>query len=520
MASERDAVFIIDHEGPLRTALVGLLTGMGVPTRESGSAKELREALIAEDPPRVLLVGDELQDGGGLDTVLETFAVKPAGDAPRSPILCRLTDVRADVELLDLLRRRGFKHFIYRDDPHESSAATLRGIFEGSNAAGASCELGVPGVITIESFALQCVVAGISESGCSIALTKDGMPRVPPIGEVLDVAFDAHDLSILASGRVDSLTGGVGHNADKLFLGLSFDPANEKLHTQVRICMERARSVSAHLQDEIDSRVECITAPIEVSELNSARSALGATGGTERAGDGTRRRRWLWPAIAGGGALVTGLVLAAALLWRSPPEEEGPEDTASIAPAHADATPPPAGAAAAAGKPAPAAPATAPSAPADKTTADKPAPGPEASLNPRILARAHAKYDGTELTHKQLRTALQHAVTAKKWEEAIDAGLALLWQGDIDAQEQTGVAKACQKAGYALAAVAMYEEAAKRSEGGGGDALVSAARILLSLGDSEHAETNLRKVLSLAGNGGKAEAKKLLGSLPHNAASH
>ena len=137
MTEWKDKLLIAEHPGTLRDDLVARVELDEIPVVVTDSSAELQRALTGEDPPRLVLVGDELKDGSGVDALyLASRLNKKRFNERASLIICRITDIRADAEMLELLRRRGVAHFIYRSDPSETSAHRLRDLYHGLQHCG------------------------------------------------------------------------------------------------------------------------------------------------------------------------------------------------------------------------------------------------------------------------------------------------------------------------------------------------------------------------------------------------
>lgn len=204
---------------------------------------ELRRALEeVADPPRIIVVGQMLRGIGGLEAMYQaerTLALEKK-IRPTWPIrtVSLVTEVRSDAEMLDIFRRRGATHFIYREDPIERTVSALLANLRPASRA----LVRIDAVATVDQKIITGAVYDLSPTGAQLVLACDDVPTVPMVGSPLSVQLSFRNSRLEAFATVRGLATKNGSQGRRLVLGLEFaalsDSAGHQLEQLIREASE------------------------------------------------------------------------------------------------------------------------------------------------------------------------------------------------------------------------------------------------------------------------------------------
>ena len=204
---------------------------------------ELRRALEETAvPPRIIVVGPNLIGIGGLEALYqaERTLLLEKKVRPTWPVrtVSLITEVRSDAELLDLLRRRGATHFIYRDDPIDRTVAALLANLKPSSRALVRIDV----TAHFEAQAVPGAVYDISRTGAQLVLESEELPRMPLVGSSVALQLSFRRTRLDCAAEVRGLTTKNGSQGKRLVLGLQFksldDSASDLLERMIREAAE------------------------------------------------------------------------------------------------------------------------------------------------------------------------------------------------------------------------------------------------------------------------------------------
>lgn len=204
---------------------------------------ELRRALEeVADPPRIIVIGQMLRGIGGLEAMYQaerTLALEKK-IRPTWPIrtVSLVTEVRSDAEMLDIFRRRGATHFIYREDPIERTVSALLANLRPASRA----LVRIDAVATVDQKIITGAVYDLSPTGAQLVLASDDVPTVPMVGSPLTVQLSFRSSRLEALATVRGLATKNGSQGRRLVLGLEFaalaDNASHLLEQMIREASE------------------------------------------------------------------------------------------------------------------------------------------------------------------------------------------------------------------------------------------------------------------------------------------
>jgi hypothetical protein len=216
-------IVIADQDSPWRSLLVQGLEPVEPALRVTETGHELRRALEeVADPPRIVVVGQGLRGIGGLEALYQAERTLhlERKSRPVWPVrtVSLVTDVRSDAELLDIFRRRGATHFIYREDPIERTIAALLANLKPAIRA----MVRIDAEARFEGQTVPGAVYDLSRTGASLVLASDRVPRVPLVGSKLELSMTFRSVSLGCEAEVRGLTMKNGSQGNRLVLGLHF----------------------------------------------------------------------------------------------------------------------------------------------------------------------------------------------------------------------------------------------------------------------------------------------------------
>ena len=229
-------IVVADLESPWRDALVSALESVEPLIRVTDLGNELCRALEeTANPPKIIVVGPSLRGMGGLEALYqaERTLVFEKKERPTWPTrtVALITEVRSDAELLDLYRRRGVTHFIYRDDPMEKTVSALMASLKPASRT----MVRIDAVTTIEGKNLAGAVYDLSETGAQLVVESSALRTIPAVGTTLPLQLMFNRSKLKCKAEIRGLTTKNGSHGQHLFLGLQFAP----LDSEQCGCVER-----------------------------------------------------------------------------------------------------------------------------------------------------------------------------------------------------------------------------------------------------------------------------------------
>jgi hypothetical protein len=236
-------IVVADQDSPWRHALLNALEAVEPAVRVTEVGHELRRALEeVGEPPRIIVIGQMLRGIGGLEALYQaerTLALEKKV-RPSWPMrtVSLVTEVRSDAELLDIFRRRGATHFIYREDPIERTVAALL-----ANLKPASRSLvRIDALVTVEGRVTPGAIYDLSRSGAQLVLASEDVPVVPLVGSILALQMSFRVIQLECFAEVRGLTMKNGSQGKRLVLGLEFrqmpDVMCDQLENMIRDAAE------------------------------------------------------------------------------------------------------------------------------------------------------------------------------------------------------------------------------------------------------------------------------------------
>ena len=190
---------------------------------------ELHNVMKAEVWPTGIIIGGGLRKTSGMETALRAAREIGSKEQPKMPgCVFLITEVRADHEYLDFLRKHGFHDFVYRDDP---PTATLTHITNGIHSDSRvekrfpvkiSVRLRVPGSGT----RVDAMLENVSSRGAKVSAPKKKHVAELKVGDRIEI-------EITSEMRVGGIVRAVSQR-NRLFykgvaLGVQFDADDEKV---------------------------------------------------------------------------------------------------------------------------------------------------------------------------------------------------------------------------------------------------------------------------------------------------
>ena len=178
--------------------------------------------MLFRSPPRIIVIGQGLQGIGGLEALYQAERTLHLERKlrPSWPIrtVSLVTDVRSDAELLDIFRRRGATHFIYREDPIARTVAALLANLKPAIRAMVRVEARA----TVDGRVTPGGVYDLSRTGAQLVLSSEQVPLVPTVGSQLKVEMSFRDAGLSCTAEVRGLSLKNGSQGKRVVLGLQF----------------------------------------------------------------------------------------------------------------------------------------------------------------------------------------------------------------------------------------------------------------------------------------------------------
>lgn len=216
-------IIVAELENAWRDKLVEGLEKVEPLIRVTDLGSELCRALEeVANPPKIIVVGQSLRGMGGLEALYQAertllFEKKERPTWPTRTVSL-VTDVRSDAELLDLYRRRGATHFIYRDDPIEKTISALLANLKPA----ARAMVRIDAVTVLEGKNLNGAVYDLSQTGAQLVVEASGLRTMPSVGSTIPVQLMFNRSKLKCKAEIRGLTKKNSSQGQHLFLGLQF----------------------------------------------------------------------------------------------------------------------------------------------------------------------------------------------------------------------------------------------------------------------------------------------------------
>lgn len=216
-------VVIADLESPWRADLVGALQEHESTIRVTDNGTEVCRTLEeVTHPPRIIVIGQSLRGIGGLEALYQAdrmlaFEKKERPSWPTRTVSL-ITDVRSDAELLDLYRRRGVTHFIYREDPLEKTIGALLANLRPASRA----MVRIDATAGINGKALYGAIYDLSVSGARLVIDGVSDEMTPSVGRTFPLQLSFRHNKLRCKAEVRGLTTKNASQGKRLILGVQF----------------------------------------------------------------------------------------------------------------------------------------------------------------------------------------------------------------------------------------------------------------------------------------------------------
>ena len=233
-------LILADREGPFRDALTAGLNDAFIWPLVTDDGRLVRQALADEARFRtVVVVGHELVGLGALEAIWSAYADRARTGAVVRHRTMLVTDLRSDVEMLELLRKRGVNSFIYRDAPIEKIVHQIGGaVFEEQRVAPRHA-LKISGTVTLGEARLPAVLEDLSNSGAQVAVAMRKLVAPPAQGMSIRVQFKLDELEIDVGAIVRRLTVRKALLGDRMVFGVQFELATFDARKSVELAVKR-----------------------------------------------------------------------------------------------------------------------------------------------------------------------------------------------------------------------------------------------------------------------------------------
>lgn len=240
------AIVIVDREGPWRNALAQALNDEFCFPELTEDGQRLRHVLASPEPEvRVVVIGQELTGLGAAEALWHASREAPrpavaAGQKPR-PVVLMVTEVRSDVELLDLLHRRGVHGFLYRNDSIDELAFRIlaAAFADERDAERTRVKLDVS-VTCGEQFG-RGTLEDLSRGGAQVAVANSRLNPQPVNGDKLQLQFTVEALRIRCHAVVRNVTVRKHVLGDRTVFGLQFVDLDADTQGLLEQAVERVR---------------------------------------------------------------------------------------------------------------------------------------------------------------------------------------------------------------------------------------------------------------------------------------
>ena len=187
----------------------------------------------------IVVVGHELVGLGALEALWSAHAERARTGVTVRHRTILVTDLRSDVEMLELLRKRGVSSFIYRDAPIEKIVHQIGGaVFEEQRVAPRH-PLKISGTVVLGEARVSAVIEDLSNSGAQVAVAMRKVPVPPAQGMSIRVQFKLDELEVDASAIVRRLAVRKALLGDRLVFGVQFELATFDARKSVELAVER-----------------------------------------------------------------------------------------------------------------------------------------------------------------------------------------------------------------------------------------------------------------------------------------
>jgi hypothetical protein len=225
-------VLVADVDVEWRSALLEQLETHHLP-REAIAITEhgidvQRALLDLESPPTVLVTAHHLRGMGGLEAIYQARLLRTGRPLPErsKPTLCLIAEVRSDIELLDLLRKRGVRVFVQREDPLEDTVQVILNAHFGDMRGAPRYPVKIPVEIDIEGKRALGVIENISDGGCLLAVRDKKVTSGCTVGNQVGLRFEVEECKVACLAEIRQLTARRKLLGDLVLIGVLFDVAD------------------------------------------------------------------------------------------------------------------------------------------------------------------------------------------------------------------------------------------------------------------------------------------------------
>ena len=225
-------VLVADVDIEWRSALLEQLETHHLPpdavaTTEHGI--DVQQALLdQEGPPTVLVAAHHLKGMGGLEAIYQANRLRAGRATPvrSKPTLCLIAEVRSDVELLDLFRKRGVRLFVQREDPLEDTAQLLLNAHFGDMRRAPRYPVNIPVEIDIEGKSVPGIIENLSDGGCLLAVRDKKVTGGCTVGNQVGLRFEAQECRVACLAEIRQLAARRKLLGSVVLIGVRFDAAD------------------------------------------------------------------------------------------------------------------------------------------------------------------------------------------------------------------------------------------------------------------------------------------------------
>ena len=231
---EKLVLIIADEKSAWRDRLVaGLEEDPRHEVRIIEDAQALYEAMMSPLWPTGIVIGTGLHNGSGIEAALRAARELGSEEEPKMPsCVFLITEVRADEEYLELLRKRGVADFVYREDALETTLTHLaNGIHSESRV-----EKRFPVSLTVDLLfpdsdtRVEATLENVSSRGAKVVVAKKKHAEKLAVGDRIEI-------EITSEMRVPATVRATMQRHKGVALGVQFEIADEKvLQTVLNIC--------------------------------------------------------------------------------------------------------------------------------------------------------------------------------------------------------------------------------------------------------------------------------------------
>jgi hypothetical protein len=190
----------------------------------TGSGEELKSALV--DPNcKVVVIGDHLTGLSGFDALHASGRTAQTTSEGGGPIALLLADIRQDLELIELLQKRGVNGFVHRDTPIDELVARIRSCLYLDSRLARRHLIKANGSIEINGKKVKAFVEDVSSGGALVVGAARKLQGIA-VGQTITLQARVGDTSLKIPFIVRRIERRKGLLSDQLAFGGSFVEIN------------------------------------------------------------------------------------------------------------------------------------------------------------------------------------------------------------------------------------------------------------------------------------------------------